>query len=598
MRGVWFAACLVAGSASAAEVERIVFERIGREASQLFVANADGSEERPLAADISAYSAAWAPDGRTIVFTSERDGSADLYRMAADGTGIERLTDSPSYDDQAAFSPDGRRVVFVSTRATGSADLWVMDLRSRKAHALTAGDGGDFRPAWSPDGKWIAFTSDRHSSWPMSAGRFPHLQQADIYLIRANGKALRRLGTTDGFCGSPKWSANGKQLLAYCMSAEETMTYRFPQPANGSTKLISIDVATGTQTDVAPAEGVRGYPSLLLEKRIAYVRLDKADSGIFYSDGSRGPRGAIHSPSWSADGKRVLYARRGSAAATLAPGGGAPYWKTLWSRDARYELATTRLLPSWHPSGKQFVVYDSITTNAPLMIVDAGTNSARTLLQLDRAIVGPQFSADGKHIVFGVGAFLAMLGPKGLFRPADRVEYGAQVGMVQADGSGYRQLTSGKNNNGFPSLSPDGQRIVYRTFGPEGQGLRIQNVDGGEVTVLTTEYDNFPQWSPRSDLIAFTRRHENNYEIFSIRPDGSGLTRLTESRGSDAHSGWSPDGEWLVFSSSRAGFKDEAIYTDVPQPYTELFVMRKDGTDVRQLTDNQWEDGGAAWQPH
>jgi len=45
------------------------------------------------------------------------------------------------------------------------------------------------------------------------------------------------------------------------------------------------------------------------------------------------------------------------------------------------------------------------------------------------------------------------------------------------------------------------------------------------------------------------------------------------------------------------GFKDEVAYTDAPQPYGELFVMRYDGTRVQQLTDNQWEDGTPAWQP-
>jgi TolB protein len=51
------------------------------------------------------------------------------------------------------------------------------------------------------------------------------------------------------------------------------------------------------------------------------------------------------------------------------------------------------------------------------------------------------------------------------------------------------------------------------------------------------------------------------------------------------------------FSSTRMGFKDEVLYTDSPQPYGELFVMRYDGTDARQLTDNQWEDATPAWQP-
>jgi len=119
----------------------------------------------------------------------------------------------------------------------------------------------------------------------------------------------------------------------------------------------------------------------------------------------------------------------------------------------------------------------------------------------------------------------------------------------------------------------------------------------GEITTLTTEYDTFPGWSPRGDIIAFTRRIDGDFEIFSIRPDGNDLRRLTNSPGNDSHGGFSPDGKWIVFTSARMGFKDEAMYSDTPQPYGEIFVMRHDGTQVRQLTDNQWEDGTPAWQP-
>jgi len=45
------------------------------------------------------------------------------------------------------------------------------------------------------------------------------------------------------------------------------------------------------------------------------------------------------------------------------------------------------------------------------------------------------------------------------------------------------------------------------------------------------------------------------------------------------------------------GFKDEVAYTDAPQPYGEIFVMRYDGTQVEQRTDNQWEEGSPAWEP-
>jgi Tol biopolymer transport system component len=75
------------------------------------------------------------------------------------------------------------------------------------------------------------------------------------------------------------------------------------------------------------------------------------------------------------------------------------------------------------------------------------------------------------------------------------------------------------------------------------------------------------------------------------------LHALTNSPG-DGHSAWSPDGEWVIFSSARMGFKDErALLEAIPQPYGELFIVRVDGTGLRQLTDNQWEDATPTWMP-
>jgi Tol biopolymer transport system component len=176
------------------------------------------------------------------------------------------------------------------------------------------------------------------------------------------------------------------------------------------------------------------------------------------------------------------------------------------------------------------------------------------------------------------------------------VDGGAQIAMINVDGSGFRELTTGPNNNGFPSMSPDATRVVYRTFGPAGEGLRVLNIATKTVTTLTDGYDNFPLWSPRGDLIMFSRLVDGAYEIYTIKPNGTSIKRLTSTHGNDAHMAWSPDGEYIAFASSRMGFKDEVTYTDAPQPYGELFVMRYDGTHIEQLTDNQWEEGTPAWQ--
>ena len=109
--------------------------------------------------------------------------------------------------------------MFVTTRNGGTADLWTMDLQTRKAKALTSGPGGDFRPSWSPDGQWIAFASDRGSTMPMGHGRWEHLQIADIYIIHPDGSGLKRITEHGNFCGSPKFSADSRRVIAYCMDA-------------------------------------------------------------------------------------------------------------------------------------------------------------------------------------------------------------------------------------------------------------------------------------------------------------------------------------------------------------------------------------------
>ena len=570
-------------------VDHIVFLRIAPREAKLFISNADGSGERALTQSGALdYNPAWSTSGDWIVFTSERAGSADLYRVHPDGTGLEQLTDDPAYDDQGTMSPDDKQVVFVSTRAGGRANLWVLDVATRKAKPLTSGEGGDFRPAWSPDGKWIAFSSDRGSSLPPAKGRWERLHLVDIYLIRPDGTGLKRLSANGNFCGGPKWTQDGKSVVAYCMTAEETWTYRGGDQ-DGETQLVQINAETGATKPLVASPGVKLTPSMLASGEIAYLRNDKSAHGVFYANGKRGPTGSdLYSPSWSPDGTHLVYSRYNEEY-TAEP-------VKLWSRNPNYELSTTALLPAYDPTGERFAVMkpDDATKTTKLLIVEEG-KPARAILERQDLILAPQWSPDGRSIVFGVGGFplFTVFDSEGQ-KPAAP----AQVGMVNADGSRFHVITAGPNSNAFPSFAPDGLRIVYRTTGPDGTGLRIMNLNDHLITVLTTTYDNFPMWSPRGDLIAFVRKIGDDFEIFTIRPDGKGVTQLTHTKGNDAHLGWSPDGERIVFTSSRMGFKDEALNTDTAaQPYGEIFVMRYDGTQVEQLTDNQWEDGGPSWQP-
>ena len=198
-------------------------------------------------------------------------------------------------------------------------------------------------------------------------------------------------------------------------------------------------------------------------------------------------------------------------------------------------------------------------------------------------MLAPQWSPNGDAIVFGIGVFNAFFnGFHGLFlKPGDRAEGGAQIAMIKPDGSGFRELTRGPNNSGFPSMAPDGKRVrLPIVCARRRQGLRIMNLDTNAATSLTTGYDNFPLWSPRGDLIMFSRLASDDYEICTIKPDGTGCRRLTHTRGKTRTRHGRRTASTSCLRRSRMGFKDEMTYTDAPQPYGEIFVMRYDGTEL------------------
>jgi len=132
----------------------------------------------------------------------------------------------------------------------------------------------------------------------------------------------------------------------------------------------------------------------------------------------------------------------------------------------------------------------------------------------------------------------------------------------------------------------------------EEKGLRILNLDTRQTRVLTQGYDNLPGWSPDGKSIVFTRkRDDGNFDIYTISPDGSNLYRCTDHGSSDGHAVWTADNR-IMWSGSEHGFRDEAaLYDQTFQQYGQIYIMNRDGSAKRILTDSKWEDSMPLYLP-
>ena len=165
----------------------------------------------------------YSPDGEWIVFASNREAYqrelsdeetrllevdsayfADLYRMRADGSQVEKITGVPGYDGGPFFTPDGEQVVWRRFSEDGlTAEIWIAMADGSEAKQLTAFGAMSWAPYSHPSGDYIVFASNK-----LGFANF------ELYMIDTEGKREPvRVTTTDGFDGLPVFSPDGQDLI-------------------------------------------------------------------------------------------------------------------------------------------------------------------------------------------------------------------------------------------------------------------------------------------------------------------------------------------------------------------------------------------------
>src|SRR5262249_29350246 len=178
-------------------------------AMDIFEANPDGTDLKRLT-DADGYDAegSYSPDGKQIVFCSNRDGNLELYVMDADGKNVRQLTHAPKcYNGGPFFLPDGKRVIFRSDRKKKDyLQIYVINADGSGERALTDTEGVNWGPYWHKDGKHIVYAAADHSN-PTARPNY------DLWWMNVDSGKKTRLTFAPGADVLPVFSPDGSKLM-------------------------------------------------------------------------------------------------------------------------------------------------------------------------------------------------------------------------------------------------------------------------------------------------------------------------------------------------------------------------------------------------
>ena len=244
-----------------------------REASDIVIINLDTLELKNITNSPNFEAdPAFSPDAQQILFTSTRDGNAEIYLMSRDGANVQRLTNNSAWESFASFSPDGTQISYNSDRANEKNNVYILNLDgSGKETPLPTGDYGNYvgNGAWSLDGTKFVFSSDRNGN-------------EDVFVIDAEfNKPVPIFAEANIDVGFPTVSKESKSIFYVAQTDKDKFEIRaFDTAKKGSKKIHNLSNDTSLSLS-ADAQTIAFQSKIDGNTEICLIEIDAQICEIF-----------------------------------------------------------------------------------------------------------------------------------------------------------------------------------------------------------------------------------------------------------------------------------------------------------------------------
>jgi Tol biopolymer transport system component len=453
-----------------------------------YLANADGSDERVM--PFHPGNCQWSPDSKQLVYQAKSrdssiDNNSDIFIYSLESGVITPVVESPFFDSDPTFSPDGKSIVYASD-VEANFEIYTKVIATGETKRLTHNLGHDSFPSYSPDGTQIIFNSDMEK------------ENNDVYLMNADGSGLRKMTDGPGWDASPPncWSPDGTQVLLlsdnnggkeniYVMNIEPFAPRRVARKIESDQPLDPAYSPDGEKIVYALPNEIRILDTKSQTEKTVY-KISSASSLSFSPDGS----------------KLLFHARieeNTEICSVNVDGSGFANLSQNPSRD---------MAPAYSPDGTRIAFAASRasgTSTFEIYVMNADGSDPRLVFG-DRAISSaPTWAPDGKTIVFANDREGGRIGNFELF-------------SVSVDGGPERRLTDRPRYDVDPAFSPDGRRIAFVSNTDGNAEIYVMNADGSGILRLTRDSGNdfYPHWSPDGATLIFASDRSGKYGIYQI----------------------------------------------------------------------------------